>query len=109
MWLKTDVTVVILILSVRLAGDADASVLSAGMGALKASVDIFGIAFQVVDFLEKRDTPAGVTQEELDKLKTDILEQTDFMFSNYKAEIIRALTLQGEVGRLKETISSIQS
>lgn len=107
MWLKIDVFVLILLF--RLAGDADASVLSVGMGVLQAAVDIFGIAVDVVDFFEKRDTPAGVTQADLDKLKTDILEQMDYMLSNYRAEIILALTLQEEVGRLKETISRMQS
>lgn len=101
--------IVVLMLVFRLAGDTDASVLSAGMGVLKASIDIFGAASQVVDFFEKRDTPVGVTQAELDKLKTDILQQMDYMLSNYKGEIILALTLQEEVGRLKETTSRIQS
>ena len=107
MWLKIDV--VALILLFRLAGDADASVLSVGMGVLQAAVDIFGIAVDVVDFFEQRDTPAGVTQADLDKLKLDILKKMDYMLSNYKAEIILALQLQEEVGRLKETTSRIQS
>lgn len=90
-------------------GHADASALNVGLDILTGAVDIISNVFGVVDFFEKRDTPEGVTQADLDKLKNDILQQMDYMLDYYKTEIILGLTLQIEVGRFKETISRLKS
>lgn len=84
-------------------------VLKTGFQVFEKAIDIFSAGLGIADFLDKRESNSGLTEEDLDRLKNDILKKVEQMLAISESNIILFLNLQEEVARLKDINSVVKS
>ena len=83
--------------------------LKTGFQTFEKDIDVFSTGLAIADFLDNQELDSGLTGEDREKLKDDILQKIAKMLETSETNTILALTLQEEVGRLRDTVSVVRS
>ena len=86
-----------------------AKALKIGFQVFEKAISIFKTGLSIADYFDKSEPDSGLTVEDLQKLRNDIIQQVEHMLQISENNIILALTLQEEVGRLKHIVSVVRS
>ena len=99
----------VLLLCLQPSEEKSVTVLKIGFQVFEKALNIFKTGRSIADFFNKKETDPGITEEDLARLKDDILQEVEQMLAISESNIILVLTLQEEVGRLKDIVSVVRS